>query len=107
MENKKINPGVRLTIEAHQLLNGMLKEVLNQDPEVKINLSKILSFIIQDYRERHFERYKEKIILIHRDKRKDAKDTLDLLPEDQLESILKMLEKIKKEGTPINNHSTK
>ncbi len=86
---------VRLSQNAYEQLSAMCEKILSQDPEVKINLSKLLSFIIEEFQGRYFEKSKERIVMLHRDKRKDAKKKLDKISEEQLESVMKVLGKLK------------
>ncbi len=88
---------VRLSDEANNSLIEMLKELSGFDAALKINNSKLISFIVLDYREKNFEKNKEKIAQSHRDKRKDANSKLCALSEFELENVIKFLDKIKKE----------
>ncbi len=100
IKTKKMIAAVRLSQSAYEQLSSMCENILSQDPEVKINLSKLLSFIIEEFQGRYFEKSKERIITLHRDKRKDAKKKLDKISEEQLESVMKVLGKLKIETNP-------
>jgi hypothetical protein len=93
---QKFTYATRLSKKSHEDLAEMLKELLSIDADLKLNLSKLLSFLVSDFREKHFQKTKEKILMAHKDHRKEAKNTLDSLNEVQLESFMKVLEKVKK-----------
>lgn len=95
---EKLSYAVRLSKKAHDDLAEMLKEVLTTDADLKLNLSKLLTFVVTEFREKHFQKSKEKIIILYKDHRKEAQEALDSIPESQLESFMKMLEKMKKQG---------
>jgi hypothetical protein len=97
IESKKSLNSIRLSSASYQSLGEMLKGVLEKDSEVKLNLSKLLSYLVLDYHERTFEKSIDKIILVHRDKRKDAAQKLGKMNEAQLNSVMKVLEKLEKE----------
>lgn len=92
---------VRLTAEAQDSLEEMLKELSQQEGPPKLNSSKLISHIVLDYRERHFDKNLEKIAALYRDKKKDAKEKIGTLSEAELESVIKFLDKIKKESGPL------
>ena len=99
MEIRKQSGVVRLSEEGQTVLVQMLQDLnLTNDGNLKINASKLLSFIVNEFYERSFEKCKSKIIETHRDKRKDASEKLVSLSETELETVLKFLEKVKKDG---------
>ena len=99
MINKKPSNVIRLSDEASVGLGEMLKILTSTGAILKINHSKLLSFIMLDYKERYFEKNQEKIILHHLDKRKDAQDKLVTLSDEDLEAVVKFLSKIKKDAS--------
>ena len=98
MKNKKPSNVIRLSDEASVGLGEMLKTLTSIGASLKINHSKLLSFIALDYKDRYFEKNQEKIILHHLDKRKDAQDKLVSLSENDLEAVVKFLTKLKKDA---------
>jgi hypothetical protein len=93
---------VRLSNEANESLNEMLKELSGFESTLTINNSKLISYIVLDYREKCFEKNKERIAQSHRNKRKDARTKLCTLSETELESVIKFLDKMNKEATSVN-----
>jgi len=92
---------VRLSPLAHEQLNSMCQKILLKDQDAKINLSKLVSFIIAEYHNRLFEKEFKNIVSIHRDKRKEAKEVLGQITEEQLESVMKVFEKLKNNKVPL------
>jgi hypothetical protein len=101
MDNKKSLNSIRLSMEAYQKLNEMMDTISKSDVGSKITLSKILSFIVLEYFQKSFERSMEKIIFIHRDKKKDAASRIEKMTEEQLSSVIKLLEKMEKETPQV------
>jgi hypothetical protein len=99
MENSK-STVVRLSAQAEKDFRWMIDELTNSDPKSRLNNSKLLSFIVVDFKDKYFERTKDRILLAHRDKRKDAKDKLASLSETELEGVINYLNKIKKGNGP-------
>ncbi|MDH4468778.1 MAG: hypothetical protein QE271_12030 [Bacteriovoracaceae bacterium] len=93
MSEQKIY-AVRVDHDSHEKLNMMLKDLMQSDRFLKVSLFKFLSFIIDDYHEVQYKKVKEKMILHFQDKRKVASDKLGSLPEEELESFLKLMEKM-------------
>jgi hypothetical protein len=94
MEDKKSSGLVRLSLEAQETLSVMLLEINKIESHLKINNSKLISFIVMDYKERSFEKNKDKIIASHRDRKKEIHQKLKSLSGNDLESLLKTLDKM-------------
>ncbi len=99
-EVKQTVLAVRLSPLAHEQLNFMCQQILLKDKDAKINLSKMVSYIISQYHDRFFEKELKNIISVHRDKRKEAKEVLGQITEEQLESVMKVFEKFKNTTAP-------
>lgn len=94
---------VRLDKEARTSVSVMIQELLEGDPHLKINHSKIASFIITDYHCRYFDKAKPRLTLIHQDKRKCLLAKIENLDMKELEATIKYLDKIKKDESTEEN----
>lgn len=77
----------------------MLEEVKKSESDLKIDHSKLVSFIVNDYKARFFKKNLNKIALAHRDSKKQIKNKLSDLSESQLQALSKALLKIEQENT--------
>lgn len=88
---------IRLDANATNSMSVMLMELLNADKGLKVNLSKLASFILSEYHSRHFEKAKPRLIVAHQDKKKCIIDKISALDLDELDATIKYLEKLKKD----------
>jgi hypothetical protein len=72
----------------------MLEELKQMDESIKIDHSKLVSFILIDYRENYFEKNKKRIATFHRDSKEQIRGKLTGLSLEQLEAVSKYIEKI-------------
>lgn len=93
---------IRLDKAASASMNTMLIELFKMDENLKINYSKLASFILTDFHRRSFERLKPKLVFEHQDKKKHLKGKIELLDSKELETIIKFLGKLAK---PTSNTS--
>ncbi len=103
---QKENSGViRLNQEACHSMSVMLKELFKEDEFLKINNSKLASFIIFDFHQRNFEKARSKLVLAYQDKKKHLKDKIEGLDQEELDAAIKYLDKIKKpqDENPVSN----
>lgn len=89
---------IRLDANATNSMSVMLMELLKADGGLKVNLSKLASFILTEYHSKHFERAKPRLIVAHQDKKKCIIDKISGLDLDELDATIKYLEKLKKDG---------
>ena len=110
--NKMVKPlksgVVNLSDEAKNSGLFMLKNLLKNESELKVDHSRLISFIVNDYKERFFFKNINKILSAHRDSKKQIKNKLSDLNESQLQALSKALQKIelednKKSQTKVNN----
>ncbi len=103
---RKENSGViRLNQEACQSMSVMLEGLFKEDEFLKINNSKLASFIICDFHQRHFDKSQSKLVLAYQDRKKHLKDKIEGLDQEHLDAAIKYLDKIKKlQGdNPVSN----
>jgi hypothetical protein len=96
MNKTKKSGLIRLNEEAINSMSTMLMELLNDDKSLKVNLSKLASFILAEYHLRHFEKAKPRLIVAHQDKKKCIIDKIGGLDLQELDATIKYLEKLKK-----------
>jgi hypothetical protein len=77
-------------------MSEMLVELFKVDEHLKINHSKLASFILTEYRSKYFEKSKSRLVIAHQDKKKHLKDAIEALDVAEIEATLKYLDKIKK-----------
>lgn len=87
---------IRLNEEAINSMSTMLMELINEDKGLKVNLSKLASFILIEYQLRHFEKAKPRLIIAHQDKKKCIINKIEGLDLEELDATIKYLEKLKK-----------
>ncbi len=87
---------IHLTEDATNSMSEMLVELFKVDEHLKINHSKLASFILTEYRSKYFEKSKSRLVLAHQDKKKHLKDAIEALDVTEIEATLKYLDKIKK-----------
>jgi iron-sulfur cluster repair protein YtfE (RIC family) len=97
MTKIKMSGLIRLNEEAINSMSTMLMELLNEDKSLKVNLSKLSSFILTEYHSKHFEKAKPRLIVAHQDKKKCIIDKISGLNLEGLEATIKYLEKLKKD----------
>jgi hypothetical protein len=87
---------IHLTEDAINSMSEMLVELFKVDEHLKINHSKLASFILTEYRSKYFEKSKSRLVLAHQDKKKHLKDAIELLNMEELEATMKYLSKLNK-----------
>jgi len=96
---------IHLTEDATNSMSEMLVELFKVDEHLKINHSKIASFILTEYRSKYFEKSKSRLVIAHQDKKKHLKDAIEALDVAEIEATLKYLDKIKKtDDSPEKSH---
>lgn len=96
---------IHLTEDATNSMSEMLVELFKVDEHLKINHSKLASFILSEYRSKYFEKSKSRLVLAHQDKKKHLKDAIKALDLAEIEATLKYLDKIKKtDDSPEKSH---
>lgn len=100
--NKKENTSVvRLSAEATNSLDVMLEELLKEDKSLRVNYSKLVSFILSDFHQRSFTSFKPKLLLEYQDKAKHLKSKLKVLSSKELNAVIKYLDKLNQ--APVAN----
>ena len=94
---------IRLDVNATNSMSVMLMELLNVDKALKVNLSKLASFILSEYHARYFEKAKPRLIVAHQDKKKCIMEKISALGLEELDATIKYLEKLKKEDSSNEN----
>lgn len=87
---------IHLTEDATNSMSEMLVELFKVDEHLKINHSKLASFILNEYHSKYFEKSKPRLVLAHQDKKKHLKDAIELLNMEELEATMKYLSKLNK-----------
>jgi len=89
---------VLLNNEAKSSLNKMMELLKAENKFIKVNPSKLVSWILQSYAERYFSKEKEQIVKDHFNSKEYLKHvTQRISSEDDLEAILKVaLDKVRK-----------
>lgn len=96
---------IHLTEDATNSMSEMLVELFKVDEHLKINHSKLASFILTEYRYKYFEKSKSRLVIAHQDKKKHLKDAIEALDVAEIEATLKYLDKIKKtDDSPEKSH---
>ena len=85
---------IHLTEDATNSMSEMLVELFKVDEHLKINHSKLASFILSEYRTRHFDKAKSRLVQAHQDKKKHLKDAIERLNIEELEATMKYLSKM-------------
>jgi hypothetical protein len=101
MLEKKAKSLARLSPKAQEAISEMLTDLSVIESDLILNTSNLVSFVLIEFKEKQFDRSKSAIAHHFRDKRKDAKNKLSSLTEEELEAAIKYLTKIKK-VTPSN-----
>lgn len=94
---------IRLDVEAINSMSVMLMEILTEDNQLKINHSKLASYILCEFYSKYFEKAKARLVLAHQDKKKCIMNKIDGLGLEELEATIKYLEKIKKTDLSLEN----
>lgn len=94
---------IRLNEDAINSMSVMLMELLKVDQYLKINHSKLASYIVVEFHNKHFDKAKPRLVLAHQDKKKHLKESIDSLDVDEIEAAIKYLEKIKKSDISLKN----
>ncbi len=89
---------VRLDAKATNSMSMMLMDLLNDDKSLKVNHSKLASFILAEYHSKHFEKSKPRLVIAHQDKKKCILDKIEALNLEELDATIKYLEKLKKDN---------
>jgi hypothetical protein len=87
---------IHLTEEASNSISEMLVELFKVDEHLKVNHSKLASFILSEYRMKNFEKAKSRLVDAHQDKKKNLKDAIEHLNTEELEATMKYLSKLNK-----------
>jgi hypothetical protein len=87
---------IHLSEDATNSMSEMLMELFKVDEHLKINHSKLASFILSEYRTRHFDKAKSRLVQAHQDKKKHLKDAIERLNIEELEATMKYLSKMNK-----------
>lgn len=96
---KPLKSGViSLNENAKESCLEMMQNIQNTNDKIKIDHSKLVSFIVTEYKEKFFNRSINKIISFHKDSRKELKSKLDTLTHKELETLSKYISKLKPEG---------
>lgn len=96
---------IRLNEEAINSMSIMLMELFKEDEDLKINHSKLASWIVTEFHAKHFEKTKSRLVLAHQDKKKHLKSAIETLGAEEIEATIKYLEKIKKsDGSLEKSH---
>jgi hypothetical protein len=99
MKEVKSKSVARLSQKAQEAMNEMLNDLVTCESDLIINTSKLVSFLLIEFKEKYFERSKSGIAYVFRNKRKHAETRLSALTEEELEAAIKYLTKIKKVDT--------
>jgi hypothetical protein len=86
----------RLSPKAQEAMSEMLSALMALESDLILNTSKLVSYLLIDFKEKQFEKSKASIAYSFRNKRKHAKTRLSALTEEELEAAIKYLTKIKK-----------
>lgn len=87
---------VTLKEEAKAANLFMINKLKGYSDDIRINHSTLASFIIQEFKEKHFEKCKDKMIETFRDSKKEIKNKLHILSEEELIAVTKYLNKMEK-----------
>lgn len=87
---------IRLSEEAINSMGVMLMELLNEDRGLKVNHSKLASFILTEFHLKYFKRAIPRLVIAHQDKKKCILDKIEGLDLQELDATIKYLEKLKK-----------
>jgi hypothetical protein len=98
---------IRLNEEAINSMSTMLMELLNDDKSLKVNHSKLASFILTEYHTKHFEKAKPRLIIAHQDKKKCIINKIEGLDLEELDATIKYLEKLKRCDFPNEKFDSK
>ena len=102
MSKVKKSSLVRLNEEAINSMSFMLMELFKIDDHLKINHSKLASFILTEFQIKYFEKGKSRLVLAHQDKKKHLKVAIEALDVEEIEATIKYLEKIKRSDSPFD-----
>lgn len=91
---------IRLDVNSTNSMSVMLMELLNADKGLKVNLSKLASFILSEYHARYFEKAKPRLIVAYQDKKKCIMDKISAFGLEELDATIKYLEKLKRDDFP-------
>jgi len=96
MKDVKSKSLARLSPKAQEAMGDMLGELVAFEPDLVLNTSKLVSYLLVEFKEKHFDKSKPAIAYFFRNKRKQAKKRLSALTEEELDAAIKYLTKIKK-----------
>ena len=96
MSQLKSKSLARLSLKAQEALGEMLSELVAMESELILNTSKLVSYLLIEFKEKQFEKSKPAIAYFFRNKRKHAQTRLSALTEEELEAAIKYLIKLKK-----------
>jgi len=99
MSKLKKSGVIRLSEEAINSMSVMLMELLNEDRDLKVNHSKLASFILNEFYLKHFKRAIPRLVIAHQDKKKCILDKIEGLDLQELDATIKYLEKLKKDDS--------
>lgn len=85
---------VTLKTNAKEASVSMLQELKSMELNMKIDHSKLVSYIVADYKENYFHKNKKKIANFHRDSKKQLKSKISDLTQEQLENLSKYIERM-------------
>lgn len=89
------NTVVTLKTSAKESVDKMLSELRVLEPTLKIDRSRLVSFIVIDYFEKLFTKSLKRIIEAHKDSRKQIKNKLNELSNRELDAVSKYIAKMK------------
>lgn len=101
MAAKSKNAGfIRLNQQATSSVSVMLTELLKENQKIKVDGSRLVSHIVQEFYKKYFNKQKPQLIDAHLDKKKKIIENISTLNPDKLNAALKYLERMK--NTNIN-----
>ena len=107
MSKKNNTSVVRLSTEATASLNAMLCDLQKDSKELRVNYSKLTSYILLDFHKRCFEGQKPKLLLEYQDKAKHLKSKIKVLGSKELNAVIKYLDKLNQVPTVNTEPVTK
>ena len=88
---------VSLNGEAKKSCLEMMRKIDTNDSRLKIDHSKLVSYIIIDYSDKYFAKNLKKIVSFHTDSRQEIKSKLNKFSNEELELLSKYISKLKPE----------
>ena len=96
---KPLKSGViSLNKKAKDACLEMMQKIQTTNCKLKIDHSKLVSFIVAEYKEKYFSRNIDKITSFHKDSRKEINNKLNTLSHKELETLSKYISKLRPEG---------